>query len=231
MASDDLKLLIHTASIPSAEPDPTGRPARKPASARTGRRLRIKTRLSFQERLLRNSFIACAVLLGVLALSNVQQPWAIKASHSIEQALTMKVDLDQSLGQLSFVRKLMPESALVFFNLSNDHELLAPVQGALSHPYQSAQTWLMFEADAGTSVCAAADGSVSAVSPLSDGTYGVLIDHGEGRESVTANLAEVALHPGDQVLRGSAIGTASGDVYFELRQGGEAVDPTELMGL
>ena len=231
MASDDLKLLIHTASIPSAEPGQAVRPARQPNAARTGRRLRIKTRLSFQERLLRNSFIACAVLLGVLALGNVQQPWAVKASRSIEQALTMKVDLDQSLGQLSFVRKLMPESALVFFNLSGDHELQAPVQGALSHPYQGDQSWLMFEAEAGAAVCAAADGTISAVSPLSDGTYGVLIDHGEGRESVTANLAEITLQPGDQVLRGGVLGTASGDVYFELRQGGEAIDPTELMGL
>ena len=107
MASDDLKLLIHTASIPSNQPPAVPRPNR------SARRLRIRTRLSFQERLLRNSLLACAVLLGVLALGNLEQPWAVKASRSIEQALTMKVDLDQSLGRLSFVQKLMPESALV----------------------------------------------------------------------------------------------------------------------
>ena len=227
MASEDLKLLIHTASSPAAQA------AVQPqfAARRRYRRLRVKTRLSFQERLLRNSFLACAVLLGILALGNIQQPWAVRASQGIEQALTMKVDLDQSLGQLSFVRNIMPESALVFFNLSGDHELQSPVQGDLSHAYSDSQPWLMFACTDGAPVCAAADGTISAVSPLSDGSYGVLIDHGDGLESVTANLVNVDLQSGDQVLKGGTIGTSGGSVYFELRQGGAACDPTERMGL
>ena len=220
MASNDQKLLIHTANPPEI-----------PQSAPRPRRIRIKTRLTFQERLLRNSCLACAVLLGVLALGNLNQPWAKKAAGSIEQALTMEIDLDESLGQLSFVQKLMPESALVFFNLSGDHELQCPVQGEPAHPYSDAQPWLMFSAKAGTAVCAAADGTVSAVSELSDGSFGVLIDHGEGMESVTANLQESGVQTGDKLLKGAAIGTAAGDVFFELRQGGEACDPTEKLGL
>lgn len=227
MASDDLKLLIHTASAPAGQ---ISAPARTHAR-RTSRRVRVKTRLTFQERLLRNSFLACAVLLGVLALGNIQQPWAVRASEGIEQALTMKVDLDRSLGQLSFVKNIMPESALVFFNLSGDHELHAPVSGELSHAYSSAQPWLMFDCADGAPVCAAADGTISAVSPLSDGNFGVLIDHGDGRESVTANLTSVDLQPGDQVLKGGTIGASGGSVYFELRQGGESCDPSERMGL
>ncbi len=223
MASDELKLLIHTASAPAA-----GGEAKR---AHRPRRLRVKARLSFQERLLRNSFLACAVLLGILALGNIQQPWAVRASRGIEQALTMRVDLDKSLGQLSFVRSLMPESALVFFNLDADSELHAPVQGELSHPYSDAQPWLMYDCEAGADVCAAADGTISAVSPLSDGSFGVLIDHGNGMESVTANLQSVELQAGDQVLRGGVIGSAASSVYFELRQGGESCDPTEKLGL
>ena len=222
MASDEMKLLIHTATRPAPQSQPSPRPVR---------RLRIRTRLSFQERLLRNSLLACAVLLGILALGNLNQPWALKASQSIEQALTMKVDLDRSLGQLSFVQKLVPESALVFFNLSGDHELHLPVQGACTHAYQSAQPWLMFAAEPGANVCAAADGAIAAISPLSDGSFGVLIDHGEGLESVTANLQSVSLQAGDSVLRGGVLGVAAGNVYFELRQGGESIDPTERMGL
>ena len=228
MASDDLKLLIHTASAPAGAS--IAAQTRAPARRRS-RRLRVKARLSFQERLLRNSFLACAVLLGILALGNIQQPWAVRASEGIEQALTMKVDLDQSLGQLSFVRSIMPESALVFFNLSGDHELHAPVQGELSHAYSKSQPWLLFDCASGAPVCAAADGTISAVSPLSDGSYGVLIDHGDGLESVTANLVSVDLQSGDQVLKGGTIGTCGGSVYFELRQGGQSCDPTERMGL
>ena len=226
MASDDLKLLIHTSGAPT-----DSAPAATPSRPRRSRRSRVKARLSCQERLLRNSFLACAVLLGVLALGNIQQPWAVRASEGIEQALTMQVDLDQSLGQLSFVRNIVPESALVFFNLSGDRELHTPVQGELSHAYSDSQPWLLFDCSDGAPVCAAADGTISAVSPLSDGTYGVLIDHGDGLESVTANLKSVDLQSGDQVLKGGTIGSAGESVYFELRQGGEACDPTERMGL
>lgn len=226
---NDLKLLIHTGQSPQGAVEPE--PARRGGRPRRAPRMRVRAGLSFQERLLRNCFLACAVLLGVLALGNVNQPWARKAADGIEQALTMKIDLDESLGRLTFVRKLMPESALVFFNLSGDSALARPTQGELVHPYSAAQPWLMFEAEPASPVCAAAEGAVSAVSPLSDGSYGVLIDHGEGLESVTACLAEVAVQPGDRVLRGATIGTAGDGLYFELRQGGEAADPTEAMGL
>ena len=228
MASNDLKLSIHTARNPESEQEAA--PMRR-SRARNRRRSRLRAGLSFQERLLRNCFLACAVLLGILALGNLQQPWARKAADGIEQALTMKIDLDESLGQLSFVRNLMPESALVFFNLSGDHELMQPVQGELTHAYSASQPWLMFDTEPGAAVCAVADGTVSAVSQLSDGSYGVLIDHGEGRESVTACLLEVAVQTGDKLVRGAQLGFAGDSVYFELRQGGESADPTEAMGL
>ena len=228
MASNDLKLSIHTASNPESTQDGASRRRTRP---NVRRRMGIRAGLSFQERLLRNCFLACAVLLGILALGNLQQPWAVKAADGIEQALTMKIDLDESLGQLSFVRNLMPESALVFFNLSGDHELLQPVHGELTHAYSASQPWLLFDTEAGAAVCAVADGTVSAVSELSDGSYGVLIDHGEGRESVTACLLDVAVQTGDRLVRGAQLGTAGDSLYFELRQAGESADPTEAMSL
>lgn len=221
MASENLKLMVHTSNIP-ASPE---------SQAPRRRRIRIKTRLSFQERLLRNSCLACAVLLGVLALGSINHPFAKKAANHIEHALTMEIDLDKSLGQLSFVQKLMPESALVFFNLSGKNELLLPVQAEISHTWSPNQPWLMFDCAVGMPVCACADGTVAAVSPLSDGTFGVLIDHGSGMESVTACMKEVSVQTGDSLLRGAAIGTVSDSLYFELRQDGEAADPTEKLGL
>ncbi len=221
MASDELKLVIHTSNAPQPAPE----------APKSRKRMRIRTRLTFQERLLRNSCLACAVLLGVLALGNLNQPWARKAADSIEQALTMEIDLDESLGQLSFVQRLMPESALVFFNLSGSSELQPPVQGEISHIFSPNQPWLMFSCDPGAPVCAAADGTVAAISPLSDGSYALLIDHGDSRETVTACLQEISVQVGDNLLRGAAIGTASQSLFFELREGGEAIDPTELLGL
>jgi len=223
MASDQLKLCIHTLERPDSGEEAT--------SGRASAAHRRDSKLRFQERMLRNSCLACAALLGILALGNIQQPWAIKASSAVEKALTMEIDLDESLGQLSFVQRLMPESALVFFNLDSGHALAAPVEGELLHLYSADQPWLMFSAEAGTSVRAARDGTVAAVSPMSGGGWGVLIDHGEGLESVTACLADVSVQAGDSIARGSKIGTADENVYFELRQSSEATDPTELLGL
>ena len=187
-------------------------------------------RLTFTERLLRNSAIACALLLAVLALGNVREPWAQKASEGVRKALTMRINLDDSLGELTFVRSLMPESALVFLNVSGGGQMTRPVDGAAIHPWSALQPWTVFDAAGETVKCAGA-GTVTAVSALSGGGYGVLVDHGEGLESVYANLSEASVEQGDSVNRGDALGTGGESLYFELRQGGESVDPSERLAL
>lgn len=190
-----------------------------------------RPKLSAGDRMLRNTAVACALLLGVLALGNIRQPWAMRASETVQRALTMHIDLDSSIGRLSFVRDWMPESALVFFNLDGGAELAAPVAGELKHAYSDDQPWLLFACPEDSPVCAAADGTVTAVSELSGGSTGVLIDHGEGMETVYAYLSSASVQPGDAVSRGQALGQSAAQLYFELRQSEAAVDPTERMGL
>jgi len=190
-----------------------------------------KEKLTFSDRLLRNSALACALLLAILAMGNINQPWARSISESVEQALTMRIDLDESIGSLSFVRRLMPESALVFLNISGEAELALPADGDLTHTYTEAQPWLMFECAVGSDIRAVSDGTVTAVGELSGGTIGVLIDHGSGLESVYAYIAEAAVQPGDAVLRGQTIGKSETSFYFELREGENPVDPAPRMGL
>lgn len=190
-----------------------------------------KPKLTFSDRLLRNSAFACAMLLGILAIGNIDHPWARSASDSVQRALTMRIDLDETIGELSFVRDLMPESALVFLNLTGESELAAPSNGKLLHPFSDAQPWLVFECAPGSEIIAAADGTVTAVSKLSGETIGILIDHGSGLESVYAFLADASVQPGDAVLKGQKIGSGESNVYFELRSEETAIDPTERMGL
>lgn len=190
-----------------------------------------RPKLSAGDRMLRNTAVACALLLGVLALGNIRQPWAMRASETVQRALTMHIDLDSSIGRLSFVRDWMPESALVFFNLDGGAELAAPVAGELKHVYSDDQPWLLFACPEDSPVCAAADGTVTAVSELSGGSTGVLIDHGEGMETVYAYLSSASVQPGDAVSRGQALGQSAAQLYFELRQSEAAVDPTERMDL
>ena len=238
MSEEKSKLRIHAQITPteSAAPPPSStqrvrwRSIPHPAQ-RKGREPREKQKLTFGDRLLRNSALACALLLAILAMGNINQPWARSTSEAVERALTMHIDLDESIGSLSFVRNLMPESALVFLNLSGESELAVPVEGEVSHAYSESQPWLMFSCTIGTDVVAAADGTVTAVSELSGGTTGILIDHGSGLESVSTYLAEACVQPGDAVRRNQKIGTSESSIYFELRENELSVDPTERMGL
>ena len=234
--SENSTLHIHTQLKPDVPPGPAEVGKRRRDAGRCALRLprrrsaEAKPRLTFSDRLLRNSAIACAVLLGVLAMGNVNQPWAVKATEGIDRALTMRINLDDSLGELTFVRSLMPESALVFLNVAGGAAMARPVAGDVAHPWSSLQPWTLFDG-AGAPVCAAAAGTVTAISPLSGGLFGVLVDHGEGLESVYANLSEVSVASGDAVGRGDALGVSGDGLYFELRSAGESVDPSERMDL
>ncbi len=236
--SDTGTLRIHAQVRPTSAGEAGGGAARKPpiqieapAKPRRGRIRKPKAKLTYGDRLLRNSAYACALLLGVLALGNVNEPWAKKASDSVEKALTMRIDLDESIGALQFVKELMPESALVFMNLTGERALARPVEGPLAHAWSNLQPWLMFNCPEGAEVRAAAAGTVTAVSPMSEGLYGVLVDHGEGVETLYAHLAGADVAAGDTVTKGQALGKGGDAVYFEYRLNGEAADPTAELGL
>ena len=233
--SENHALHIHARVMP-VEPIPTvdddhGSSHVAPRHAAKPRHARARRKASAGERLLRNSALACALLLGILALGNVDQPWARRASEGVERALTMHIDIDKDIGALQFVRRIMPESALVFMNLSGESRPVQPVEGTVTHPWSNLQPWRMYACPKDSEVRAVADGTVTAVSPLSDDRVGVLIDHGEGLETLYASLDDVEVKNGDSVARGQVIGEVDDDLYFECRRAGEPVDPAEALGL
>lgn len=84
---------------------------------------------------------------------------------------------------------------------------------------------------------------VSAVFPgkvVLTGDYGelgpsVVVDHGDGYSTLSAKLGRVLVEAGDTLQAGDVIGTlrdtADGNLYFEVRQEGAALDPAEWFGL
>lgn len=64
----------------------------------------------------------------------------------------------------------------------------------------------------------------------------VVVDHGGGYTSVTANLSRVHVHTGDEVARGAVLGEATahsgnGVVYFEVKKDGVNLFPADWFGL
>ena len=221
-------------SLPLAAESAKGRVSQRAKRSRgrfKNRRRSAKPRLTFGERLLRNSAIACALLLALLAARNIDTPWTRAAVEGVERALTMKIDLDESLGSLSFVRDLMPESMLVFFDLSGKSELAQPVEGTLEKRFDEQQPWVEFACEPDAEVMAAEAGTVVATTQLSGGGWGVMIEHDNGLESVCAYLLEPSVHAGERVERGQGIARSeAGRVYFEVRREGEIIDPAPLIG-
>ena len=221
-------------SLPLAAESAKGRVSQRAKRSRgrfKNRRRSAKPRLTFGERLLRNSAIACALLLALLAARNIDTPWTRAAVAGVERALPMKINLDESLGSLSFVRDLMPESMLVFFDLSGKSELAQPVEGTLEKRFDEQQPWVEFACEPDAEVMAAEAGTVVATTQLSGGGWGVMIEHDNGLESVCAYLLEPSVHAGVRVERGQSIARSeAGRVYFEVRREGEIIDPAPMIG-
>lgn len=193
----------------------------------------MKSGMTVGERLLRNTAVACALLLTVMSLKNVDQPWSRKMTEGVRQAMTMRIEWDETLGRLSFVRALVPETALVFFNLGERSDLTAPAEGEIIHEYTGSQPWIEYACGPAQQVLAAADGVVTAAGQGAGGDWIVLIQSEDGMETVYGYLANVYVRQGQEVKAAQQIGaTADEDesrLYFELRENGEAVNPAGRM--
>ena len=200
----------------------------KPRAAERSAKITRKSRTFLMDKLMRNTAVACAALLILLALGNVNQPWAQSTTAQLRRVLTMKIDLDESLGRLNFVRNLVPESAQVFWQMGGD-SLMLPTNGTIAHAYSKAQPWVEFTCAPQQRVSAAMDGTVAAVLQHETGDWTVLIDHDDAAQTVYAYMAQALVAAGQALKAGDTIGVTadSGDsrLYFELRQQGAPADP------
>jgi murein DD-endopeptidase MepM/ murein hydrolase activator NlpD len=238
------RVTIHTSIVP--EPLPTTETkksirwrvlphpnAKKPRIPRVPRLNPEGVRRTPGERLLRNAAVACSLLLTLLALSNLNQPWTEQTVASVRNAISMRIDLDESLGKLHFVRDLVPDAALVFWNMGTG-DMVKPVNGQLSHPYDINQPWLLYQTGGTQPVRAALGGQVVAATQNADGAWTLMLNHENSEQTVYAYVAQSIVKVGQEVSAGDQIGVTSdvGDarLYFELRKDGQPQDPTSRLG-
>ena len=198
--------------------------------------------------------LLCAAAVGLCGFlyyrSATQEPAVLHDPGSSQAAL--QADDAQAVGgqpQIQMAEGTAPVSATEPTRLKT----ASPVEGqtvamysvdALSYN-QTTRDWRSHDgvdiaADAGTKVCAAADGEVYTV--YEDETMGmtVVIRHAGGYVTKYASLAEeVSVAPGDKVQLGQAIGTvgtsallenAVGEhVHFSVTCNDKAVDPAEFL--
>jgi len=182
--------------------------------------------LRFGERMLRNTAVAVAVLLCVLAVQRLDVPIAQTVSAQLHDWVTM--DLDESLGSLKFVQNLLPDAALVFWHIGSTESFAQPAESALSHGWADEEPWLVFASDAPQPVYASAAGEVMGVSYLDESTVSVRVRHPSGLETVYGNLSACKVREGDTVQQGEDIGESTA-LFFEIRSDGRSMNPAPLM--
>lgn len=184
------------------------------------------------ERLMRNTSIACALILAVMAMRAIDTPFTNRVTSALSGALSTDLNLDESVGKLSFVENLMPDSALVFFHMGGKNAPLEPVAGSVSHEWTKEQPWTEYITENSAKIVSLIDGTVSAASPSTNGDWTVLITRTDGSQLVYAFLSDCAVRIGQTVSRGDIVGSAGTDegarLYMEYRVDSEPVNPSAI---
>jgi murein hydrolase activator len=118
------------------------------------------------------------------------------------------------------------------FPLAGRSEIRSTRRGGASGP------GLSMQAPAGSAVRAVFPARVAFADSYADYGRTVILDHGGGYYTVSANLGEIEVKVGDQVKGGARIaslgpssGSAGSTLYFEIRIGQETADPAEWFGI
>lgn len=109
-------------------------------------------------------------------------------------------------------------------------QMAFPVTGKIVRAYKKGRSdGIDIAAAPGTSVAAAAAGTVAAITQDADGVPIIVLDHGDNLLTVYANVDKITVKKGDKVKRGQKLAQLrEGDkayVHFEVRDGFDSLDP------
>lgn len=109
-----------------------------------------------------------------------------------------------------------------------------PVRGDIVRDYEKGTNdGIDIAAAPGTSVAAAASGTVAAITEDTNGVPIVVVKHPDNLLTVYSNLANVTVGKGDSVGRGDKLAEVRSDgaaaVHFEVREGFDSVDPNPYL--
>jgi murein hydrolase activator len=170
---------------------------------------------------------------------------SVRSDRTRERAALVELEaaaraLEETLARLGTDREPAPPTAQDFASLRG--RLPAPVDAAVARPFgrdvdaefhtQVFRKGIDFAADPGEPVRAVAPGRVRFAGWFRGYGRMVILDHGAGFFTVSGHLDEIRVEVDEDVDGGEAIGTvgdtgslAGPGLYFEIRRGGEALDP------
>jgi len=163
----------------------------------------------------------------------------IKLTKELKEKKRAKENLEKLLKKfLEKKKNLMEELEKEKNFLAKKGFLPKPVSGEITsrfgkQPHPNLPTYVVnngIKIHSGTStVTAVSNGVVSFAGPFKGWGKTVIIEHGGGFYTVTANLNKVLVKEKMKVKKGQAIGSCvpGDEIYFEIRRGIKAIDPEE----
>lgn len=180
---------------------------------------------AWTERLARNMALAGMLVLIVTAVRNDRLP----TGQTVLSAVQNLIDTgwDDSLGKISFVSNLLPETVAVFFETPLNETWTAPCAGEAVHAWSQEEPYLSYPATADGKVYAMADGQVMSVAHGPEEEMILRVRQENGLEVMYYNLSALNVREGDTVKKDDCIATALPQgVAVEIRRAGRAIDPT-----
>lgn len=176
------------------------------------------------DKLARNLIVVGCLFMVVVAVKNTTTLEAQSVFGAIQASAG--IEWDESVGKLSFVNALLPESLQAVWSEERNLSVFAPVNGAVVHAWSQAEPYVMIES-AVDDVRAAADGEVMSIAHGLDEERIVRIRHDDNSEALYGNLKTCLVEEGDRVYAGDVFAKLleGSPLAFELRLDGRSVDP------
>ncbi|MBR6753686.1 MAG: M23 family metallopeptidase [Clostridia bacterium] len=174
-------------------------------------------------KLTRNTAFLMLLLVCLASIHNQQLPDGRTVLTAVQS--TVDQEWDESLGRITFVDNMMPQTLSVFFQEEETYSLSLPCNGTLVHLWETHAPYVSF--NTAGSVLAIADGEVMSLSHDSTDQLSLRIRHENGLESVYYHLASTPLREGDMVSSGEAVGCLQEghNLVLDVRRNGLSIDP------
>ena len=174
-------------------------------------------------KLTRNTAFLMLLLVCLASIHNQQLPDGRTILTAVQS--TVDQEWDESLGKITFVDNMMPQTLSVFFQEEQDYSLSLPCSGTLVHAWETHAPYVSFNAKG--AVTAIADGEVMSFSHDSTDQLSLRIRHENGLESVYYHLSSTPLREGDLVSAGDTVGVlqAGHNLVLDVRRNGLSIDP------
>lgn len=185
-------------------------------------------RLLQMDRLVRNLVVVGCLFAVVAAVKNAGMPQAQSVFGAIQESAGMH--WDESVGKLTFVNALLPQSIQAVWNEKEAVSVLAPVDGNIVHAWSASEPYMMI-ASGENHVHACASGEVMSIAHGLNEERMIRVRHTDGTEALYGNLESCFVQEGDSVQAGQEIGKLLLDspLAFEWREEGRSVDPQKRL--